>query len=102
MSRRGRLWPLGFALAGCVVIPLPEERDVAAARELLRMSEERLPADVRMEARFLLWRADGNGEDLAESRRLLAHLVDHAPEEYRARMVENVLQHREILAATGR
>jgi hypothetical protein len=52
-----------------------------------------------MEARFLLWRATSDTADLAEARRLLQHLRDHAPAEYCDTMVENVPLHRDILAA---
>ena len=36
---------------------------------------------------------------LDEAHRLLQHLRDHAPEEYRDTMVENVPLHRDIAAA---
>jgi len=52
-----------------------------------------------MEARFLLWRATDDPAHLAEAHRLLRHLRDHAPEEYRETMIENVPLHRDIMAA---
>ena len=60
---------------------------------------DRLGHVARMEALFLLWRATGERPHLEEARRLLDHLVDHAPEECREAMLANVPLHREIAAA---
>ena len=53
----------------------------------------------RMEAWLCLAHAMGSHEHLAEARRLLDHLVEHAPAEYRESMLENVPLHRDILRA---
>ncbi len=86
------------AYAACCLAALPGG-DITAARELLRSREETLPFSDRMRARFLLWQAAGDPADLAEAKRLLQYLVDHAPEQYRRSMIENVRLHREIAAA---
>jgi hypothetical protein len=52
-----------------------------------------------METRFLLWRATNDPTHLHEANRLLDHLVEHAPEEYRESMLKNVRLHREIMEA---
>ena len=51
------------------------------------------------EVRYLLWQATGEAEHLAEAKRLLDHLVQHAPAESRASMLKNVRLHREIMKA---
>ncbi len=52
-----------------------------------------------MEARFLLFKATRDATHLEEAHRLLTHLRDHAPEEYRETMITNVPLHRDIAAA---
>ncbi len=52
--------------------------------------------------RCLLWTATGDLTHLAEAKRLLDHLVEHAPEEYRESMLKNVRLHREIMEAWER
>ena len=52
-----------------------------------------------MEARFLLWQATRDPAHLAEAKRLLDFLVEHAPPECRESMLANVRLHREIAAA---
>jgi hypothetical protein len=54
---------------------------------------------VKTQARFLLWKATDDTTHLEEAHRLLCHLRDHAPEEYRETMIENVPLHRDIMAA---
>ena len=49
--------------------------------------------------RYLLFNATGGRAHLAEAKRLLDHLVEHAPEEYRESMLKNVRLHREIMEA---
>lgn len=51
------------------------------------------------ELRFLLWQATRERGHLAEAKRLLDLLVEHAPPEYRESMLVNVRLHREIVAA---
>ena len=52
-----------------------------------------------MDARFLLWLTTREREHLEESHRLLVHLRDHAPEEYRVSMIEKVPLNRDVMAA---
>ncbi len=52
-----------------------------------------------MRARFLLFKATSDRDHLAEAHRLLVFARDHAPEEYRETMIENVPLHRDIVAA---
>ncbi len=53
----------------------------------------------RMRARYLLFKATGRREHLAEARRLLNYFVEHAPAEHRESMLTNVRLHREIMEA---
>ncbi|MGQ0613573.1 MAG: serine/threonine-protein kinase [Planctomycetaceae bacterium] len=70
-----------------------------AAEAALQSHGPRMRVRDRMEAHFELWRATRKPEHLAEARRLHQHLLDHAPEECRAAMVQNVPLHKEISAA---
>ena len=54
---------------------------------------------VALDTRLVLWKATHDTAHLTEARRLLDHLVEHAPEEYRESMLKNVRLHREILEA---
>ena len=56
--------------------------------------QDRLGPATRMEARFALWKAARNGTDLAQAKELLDYLVEHAPEEDRESIIENVPLHR--------
>ena len=67
--------------------------------EIIATHDSRLSIDVRMEARFLLWKATGNRALLQEAHRLLVTLRDHMPPEYRETMIVNVPLHRDIQAA---
>ena len=73
--------------------------DARTAREALAESGEQLAASQRMEAHHLLFEARGDPGDLAEAKRILDFLVEHAPPAYRASMISNVRLHREIAAA---
>jgi len=53
----------------------------------------------RMHARYLLWQATRDPAHLEEAHRLLVHFRDHAPEECRETMLENVPLHRDIMQA---
>jgi tetratricopeptide (TPR) repeat protein len=86
------------ALATSIRAALPGGEPVAAARTLDDLGTR--PWHVaRMEGRFWLWKATNDRKHLAESWRLLVHLRDHAPPEYRVTVMENVPLHREIAAA---
>ncbi|MCZ6786677.1 MAG: tetratricopeptide repeat protein, partial [Planctomycetota bacterium] len=73
--------------------------DVKAALAALAEHEERVGHDRRMEARFRLWELTQDPTHLTEAHRLLAHLRDHAPEDCRDSMIENVPLHRGIMKA---
>ena len=53
----------------------------------------------RLSARFRLWELTGDRKHLDEAHRLLGFMRDHAPEEDRDSMIENVPLHRDIMAA---
>ncbi|MHC4469426.1 MAG: serine/threonine-protein kinase [Planctomycetota bacterium] len=90
--------PAAIVLAACQLAILPGG-DAADAASALDEHEPRLEFVARMQARFQLWKATGDRTHLEEAWRLHRHLVDHAPEEDRESMVENVPLHRDILAA---
>ena len=73
--------------------------DVAIALEALQKHESSAIHTEKMEARFVLWKATQDAEHLTEAHRLLQELREHAPEEYRDSMVQNVPLHRDIAAA---
>jgi tetratricopeptide (TPR) repeat protein len=73
--------------------------DAGAAQSALAVDGHRVPVLCRMEARFLLWRATADRDNLVEARRLLDHLVAHAPPECRESMLSNVVLHRQIAEA---
>ena len=52
-----------------------------------------------MEARFVLWQATKDPEQLEAAHRLHALQIENAPEECREAMLENVRLHREIAEA---
>jgi tetratricopeptide (TPR) repeat protein len=86
------------ALATSIRAALPGGDSAAAAKTLDDLGTR--PWHVaRMEARFWLWKATNDCAHLAESWRLLVHLRDHAPPEYKVTVMENVPLHREIAAA---
>ena len=72
---------------------------VAAALASLAAHEGLAGMLAAMEARFLLWQATRDPAHLAEAKRLLDHLVAHAPPDCRESMLANVRLHREIAAA---
>jgi serine/threonine protein kinase/tetratricopeptide (TPR) repeat protein len=55
----------------------------------------------RIRASWRLHQATGGAAHLAEAKRLLEFLVDHAPADCRTSMIENVRVHREIAAAAA-
>ena len=76
--------------------PLEASRDPLAALAAHGGSAE---AGTRLEARFMLWQATHDRVHLAEAKRLLDFMVDHAPPECRESMTTNIRLHREIAAA---
>ncbi|MHC4550992.1 MAG: IS1380 family transposase [Planctomycetota bacterium] len=75
--------------------------DIDAALDTLRQYEERVAFELRMDARFQLWKGTNDPEHLSEAHRLLCIMRDHSPEEYRTSMIENVPLHRDIMQAWG-
>jgi len=67
-----------------------------AAEAALASHGARMRVRDRMEAHVGLWRATGKAEHLEEARRLHRRLIDGAPPERRAAMVEHVPLHAEI------
>jgi len=80
-------------------LALLRDGDVGGARAVFEQHASGLGAVTRMGALFHLWRAAGDAEDLEGAHRLLLHLKDHAPEEFRESMITNVPLHRNIMAA---
>ena len=73
--------------------------DVTAALAALAAHEGRAELEEATEARFLLWQATRDPAHLAEAKRQLDFLVEHAPPDCRESMLANVRLHREIAAA---
>jgi tetratricopeptide (TPR) repeat protein len=84
------------ALARMAVFGAREPADAARA---FAAAEPTMSFFDRMDVNFVLWQATRDAARLAEAKRLLDHLVAHAPEEDRVSMIENVPLHREIAAA---
>jgi tetratricopeptide (TPR) repeat protein len=90
-----------IVLAAALLALLPGEVSDAAV-ETFNEQEARLPHAVKMQARFLLYKTTTDPVHLSEAHRLLCHLRDHAPEEYRETMIEKVPLHRDIAAEWGK
>ncbi len=73
--------------------------DAATAADVLAAHGSRIELRETMEIRFLLWQATHDPAHLTEAKRLLDHLVAHAPPDCRESMLANVRLHREILEA---
>jgi serine/threonine protein kinase/tetratricopeptide (TPR) repeat protein len=73
--------------------------DPQTALDAFAEYEGRLRAADEMEARFVLWQATGDRDQLEAAHRLLVYARDHAPEDRREAMIENVPLHRDIMAA---
>ncbi|MHC5044743.1 MAG: serine/threonine-protein kinase [Planctomycetota bacterium] len=85
------------AVAGAMLAELGG--DAAAVAAALEEQADAMRGEQRMRARFLLWRATGDRSHLIEAHRLLTHMHDHAPEDCRTPMIENVPLHRDITRA---
>jgi tetratricopeptide (TPR) repeat protein len=96
----GREQGLKPQVASCLAA-LAAYGDGDAAAALAYATEHDAEIDVahRMHVRRLLWKATGDRGHLEEAYQLLTHLRDHAPEEYRESMIENVPLHKEIMEA---
>jgi len=73
--------------------------DATQALEELEAYEKKVGRRERMEARFALWKRTKDAEHLEEAHRLLVELNEHAPEDYRAAMMEQVPLHHDIVEA---
>ena len=73
--------------------------DFKAAIAVFAEHEGRVPHAGKMNARVRLWELTQDHEHLGEAHRLLEHVRDHAPEEDRDSMIENVPLHRDIMKA---
>jgi len=73
--------------------------DVDAALAALPANEPHAEMQEAVEARFLLWQATRDPAHLAEAKRLLDFIVEHAPLDCHQTMLANVRLHREIAAA---
>jgi serine/threonine protein kinase/tetratricopeptide (TPR) repeat protein len=73
--------------------------DVPAAEDALRTYGDRMRMLDRTKAHFELWKQTAKPEHLEEAHRLHEYILEHAPEEARGSMIENVPLHREITEA---
>ncbi len=73
--------------------------DIGAAHHAFEQYGPRLGMYDRMEAAFALWKATGDPQYVEMAQSLLCHLRDHAPEDCRDSMIENVPLHRDIMKA---
>jgi serine/threonine protein kinase/tetratricopeptide (TPR) repeat protein len=73
--------------------------DIAAGLAALEAHEERVAHDTKMEAGFRLWELTQDKAHLEEAHRLLCYARDHAPEDCRDSMIQNVPLHRDIMQA---
>ena len=89
----------GTILAATVECARLPGGDIEAALAALAEHEERVEHGVRMNARYCLWELTQDQAHLAEAHRLLAFMRDHAPEQDRDSMIENVPLHRNIMKA---
>ncbi|MHC4491830.1 MAG: serine/threonine-protein kinase [Planctomycetota bacterium] len=89
----------GLILAATVEQTRLPGQDVDTALAALEEHEERADHGTKMKARFRLWELTKDKTHLAEAKRLLDFAVEHAPEEYRDSMIENVPLYRDIMKA---
>ena len=80
-------------------LALPEDGDPAAALAVVTEAEALMGHAIRVEARFLLYRATGDTQHLEAAHDLLLFFVEHAPEEYKETTLTHVALHRDIVAA---
>ena len=73
--------------------------DAAVAKSVFEEFENRLRHDEKLEALHCLWQATKDRAHLEAAHRLLMHAREHASEEYRDSMLENVPLHRAIMKA---
>ena len=73
--------------------------DPKAAEAALADAGDRLDMSEAADAHFLLWEATSDRAHLAEAKRRLDFLVEHAPPECREAMLTNLRRFREVAAA---
>ncbi|MHC4136773.1 MAG: serine/threonine-protein kinase [Planctomycetota bacterium] len=73
--------------------------DLEAALAALAAHEAHVDHPKRLGVRYRLWELANDPTHLAVAHRLLAHMRDHAPEDCRNSMIENVPLHRDIMQA---
>jgi len=91
-------FPGNMVTTRCLLAQLPNG-DVDGALRVFVEHEKKLGVMGKLNDRFLLWQSTRDWHHLAEAKRLLDHVVEHAPEEYRESMLNNVRINREILEA---
>ncbi len=85
-------------LAATERVRLPDA-DLEEATRVLTEYQDRCEIADQVRLRFRLWQKTDAKLQLAEAHRLLEFVRDHAPEEDRVSMIENVPLHRDIMAA---
>jgi tetratricopeptide (TPR) repeat protein len=83
----------------CAYLSLLPEGDASEAEALCAAHEEEVGRFERIELRLVLWKATGRVEHLAEAQRQLTFLRDHAPQDCRESILENVPLHAAVVAA---
>jgi len=91
--------PAARARALAALLPGAGRAESAEALYAFAQVDELLGAPERMEARWLLFQATRDPAHLVEARRLLDHLVAHAPPAARGAMVDRVPLHRALVDA---
>ena len=89
----------GTETSACCELALLPRGCADAALLAFTEHENRLEAEERREARWLLWRATGGEMHLDEAKRLLDSALALVPDEYHESMLTNVRVNREIMAA---
>ena len=86
-------------LAAAVLRALLPGGDVQAALDALDEFGAHVGVQEQIDSHFALWKTTSDRRHLEEAHRLLERMRDHAPEEYRTSMIENVALHRDIMKA---
>jgi hypothetical protein len=94
-----RLGHVGFVAMSAIHAARIDRSGLAAACDLLAAHDGRIEHLQKMEARLVLWQLTKDRAHVVEAKRLLDHLVAHAPAEFQGTMVGRVALYREIAAA---
>jgi tetratricopeptide (TPR) repeat protein len=89
----------GLELLATVQVATLPGGDIAEALAALAAHESHVEKPMAMQVRALLWQATRDTAHLAEAKRCLDFMVEHAPADCRESMLANVGIHREIAAA---